>query len=217
MLQLILCRERWEAWCVTGFVRANSNPYSYSSPRAVIRSAAPASTSTSSTPGRPDLRPDPPHLRNRAAVPQALALRRRAVPPELGEIVAMFVRTNGVRNVNLPTNGLMPDSSSPPSTRSSLSARHRDRPQLLARRPGQHARLDPRRAQQLRPYARNNAAAEQRYKGNRKVRRNVLTVITRENYGEIVRLGLHMLEETHSTATTSRSCAGRRPTPRSRN
>src|SRR6187549_3302331 len=28
---------------------------------------------------------------------------------ELGEIVTMFVRNNGIRNVNLPTNGLMPD------------------------------------------------------------------------------------------------------------
>src|SRR5947209_16982523 len=28
---------------------------------------------------------------------------------ELAEIVAMFVRRNGVRNVNLPTNGLLPD------------------------------------------------------------------------------------------------------------
>src|ERR1051325_2506026 len=28
---------------------------------------------------------------------------------ELAEIVAMFVRRNGVRNVNLPTHGLLPD------------------------------------------------------------------------------------------------------------
>src|SRR5437016_13141530 len=28
---------------------------------------------------------------------------------ELAEIVAMFVRRNGVRNVNLPTNGLLPE------------------------------------------------------------------------------------------------------------
>src|ERR1044071_3666830 len=28
---------------------------------------------------------------------------------ELAEIVAMFARRNGVRNVNLPTNGLLPD------------------------------------------------------------------------------------------------------------
>src|SRR4029078_4313691 len=28
---------------------------------------------------------------------------------DLADIVAMFVRRNGVRNVNLPTNGLLPD------------------------------------------------------------------------------------------------------------
>jgi MoaA/NifB/PqqE/SkfB family radical SAM enzyme len=36
--------------------------------------------------------------------------------------------------------------------------------------------------------------AERRYRGVRRLRRNVLTVITRENYNEIVGLGLHLME-----------------------
>lgn len=119
--------------------------------------------------------------------------------PELGEIVTMFVRNNGVRNVNLPTNGLMPDKlfaavdkiiAAAPDTAIDVNfsldglANTHD---SIRGVPNNFVRT-----------LETVRAAERRYKGNRKVRRNVVSVITRENYDEIVRLGLTMLEETHS-------------------
>ena len=134
--------------------------------------------------------------------------------PELGEIVSMFVRNNGVRNVNLPTNGLMPEklfaavdriTAEAPDTAidvnfslDGLANTHdsiRGVPNNFTRT------LDTIRA------------AERRYKGNRKIRRNVVTVITRENYDEIVRLGLKMLEDTHSDGHYFEVVRGQAPDP----
>ena len=117
--------------------------------------------------------------------------------PELGEIVTMFVQNNGVRNVNLPTNGLMPDKlfaavdkilADAPDTAVDVNISLdglADTHDAIRGVPNNFVRT----LETIR-------AAERRYKGNRKVRRNVVSVITRENYDEIVRLGLHMLEET---------------------
>jgi Fe-coproporphyrin III synthase len=116
---------------------------------------------------------------------------------ELAEIVAMFVRRNGVRNINLPTNGLLPEK--------------------IFRTVDRMLELCPEAAIDLNfsldglanthdsirgvpnNFVRTLATmkeAERRYAGVRRLRRNVLTVITRENYNEIVALGLHLMEQT---------------------
>jgi molybdenum cofactor biosynthesis enzyme MoaA len=133
---------------------------------------------------------------------------------ELGEIVTMFVRNNGIRNVNLPTNGLMPDKlfaavdkiiAEAPDTAIDVNfsldglANTHD---AIRGVPNNFVRT----LETIR-------AAERRYKGNRKVRRNVVSVITRENYDEIVRLGLHMLEETHSDGHYFEVVRGQAPDP----
>ncbi|MFN7992568.1 MAG: radical SAM protein [Bryobacteraceae bacterium] len=114
---------------------------------------------------------------------------------ELAEIVAMFVRRNGVRNVNLPTNGLLPDK----------IFRTMDR--MLELCPdvaidlnfsldglaNTHDSIRGVPNNFVRTLATLEEAGE-RYRGVRRLRRNVLTVITRENYNEIVALGLHLLE-----------------------
>jgi MoaA/NifB/PqqE/SkfB family radical SAM enzyme len=134
--------------------------------------------------------------------------------PELGEIVTMFVRNNGIRNVNLPTNGLMPDKlfaavdkiiADAPDTAIDVNfsldglANTHD---AIRGVPNNFVRT----LETIR-------AAERRYKGNKKVRRNVVSVITRENYDEIVRLGLHMLEETHADGHYFEVVRGQAPDP----
>ncbi|HBY64375.1 MAG TPA: hypothetical protein DEH78_31525 [Solibacterales bacterium] len=113
---------------------------------------------------------------------------------ELAEIVGLFARHNGVRNVNLPTNGLLPEK----------LFRSVDR--MLELAPEVSIDLNfsldglANTHDAIRGVPNNFArtlatmeAAEARYRGVRRLRRNVLTVITRENYQEIVRLGLHLL------------------------
>src|ERR1700692_2240480 len=100
----------------------------------------------------------------------------------LADIVAMFVRRNGVRNVNLPTNGLLPDKLFPAMDRmlelcpetsidlnfslDGLQKTHdaiRGVPNNFVRTLG------------------TMREAEKRYKGIRRLRRDVLTGIRREN------------------------------------
>ncbi|MDX2154637.1 MAG: radical SAM protein [Bryobacteraceae bacterium] len=113
---------------------------------------------------------------------------------ELADVVALFARNNGVRNVNLPTNGLLPEK----------IFRAVDR--MLELAPDVSIDLNfsldglANTHDAIRGVPNNFArtlatieAAEERYRGIRRLRRNVLTVITRENYQEIVRLGLHLL------------------------
>ncbi len=134
--------------------------------------------------------------------------------PELGEIVTMFVRNNGIRNVNLPTNGLLPDklfaavdliTAAAPDVAIDVNfsldglANTHD---AIRGVPNNFVRT-----------LETVRAAERRYRGNRKVRRNVVSVITRENYDEIVRLGLHMLEETHSDGHYFEVVRGQAPDP----
>src|SRR4051794_3822457 len=109
--------------------------------------------------------------------------------PELAEIVGMFAGRNGVGNVNLPTNGLLPDKLFPimdrmlelcPSTSidlnfsiDGLQATHdaiRGVPNGFVKTLG------------------TMAEAARRYRGAKRLRRNVLTVITRENQAEVVAL-----------------------------
>ncbi|HUQ91519.1 MAG TPA: radical SAM protein [Bryobacteraceae bacterium] len=113
--------------------------------------------------------------------------------PELAEIVTMFVRNNKVANVNLPTNGLLPDKI------------FREVDRMLAAAPDVSIDLNfsldglanthdairgvPNNFQRTLATVRE---ADKRYKDVRRLRRNVLTVVTRENYQEIVSLGLKL-------------------------
>ena len=134
--------------------------------------------------------------------------------PGLGEIMAMFARNNGVRNVNLPTNGLMPDklfaavdfiqAAAPDvaiDVNFSLDGLANTHDAIRGVPNNFNRTLE------------TIAAAERRYRGNKKVRRNVVSVITRENYDEIVRLGLHLLEETHSDGHYFELMRGQAPDP----
>lgn len=134
--------------------------------------------------------------------------------PELGEIVAMFAANNGIGNVNLPTNGLMPD-----KLFAALDT-------IAAKAPGVSVDVNfsldglANTHDAIRGVPNNFArtletihAAEQRYRGNRKIRRNVVSVITRENYDEIVRLGLHLLENTNSDGQYFEVMRGEGPDP----
>jgi MoaA/NifB/PqqE/SkfB family radical SAM enzyme len=118
---------------------------------------------------------------------------------ELGEICVMFARNNGVQNINLPTNGIVAEKvfgavdrilKDAPDTAIDLNfsldglANTHD---AIRGVPNNFVRT----LETLRECAR-------RYKGVRRLRRNVVTVITRENYEEIVRLGLHIAEQTDS-------------------
>jgi MoaA/NifB/PqqE/SkfB family radical SAM enzyme len=114
---------------------------------------------------------------------------------ELGDIVGLFARNNGIGNVNLPTNGLIPGKvfaavdrmlELAPSVTVDLNF-------SLDGLANTHDAIRgvPNNFEQTMATL---AEANLRYEGNRRVRRNIVTVITRENYEEIVRLGLDMLE-----------------------
>lgn len=109
---------------------------------------------------------------------------------ELADILAMFVRRNGVRNINLPTNGLLPDRifrvmdrvlEECPDTAVDLNfsldgmgATH----DSIRGVPNNFVRT-----------VETMRAAGERYRGVRRLRRNVVTVITSENCGEVGALG----------------------------
>lgn len=112
---------------------------------------------------------------------------------ELPEVVGLFARNNGIANVNLPTNGLLAD----------RIFRAVDR--MLELAPDVSIDLNfsldglahthdairgvPNNFRRTLDTIRQ---AEERYKGIRRLRRNVLSVITRENYNEILDLGLEL-------------------------
>jgi MoaA/NifB/PqqE/SkfB family radical SAM enzyme len=137
---------------------------------------------------------------------------------ELAEIVGMFARNNGVRHVNLPTNGLLPDKifhsldrmlELAPDTSIDLNfsfdglANTHD---AIRGVPNNFTRT-----------LATVREAERRWKGVRRLRRNIVTVITRENYNEIVRLGLHMAEETRSDGHYFEVVRGQPPDPTLKN
>jgi MoaA/NifB/PqqE/SkfB family radical SAM enzyme len=112
---------------------------------------------------------------------------------ELAEIVELFVRRNGVRNVNLPTNGLLPQRI------------FRTMDYLLDRCPELSIDLnfsldglanthDALRGvpNNFRRSLETIEEADRRYRGIRRLRRNAVTVITRENYRELLELGLRL-------------------------
>jgi MoaA/NifB/PqqE/SkfB family radical SAM enzyme len=108
---------------------------------------------------------------------------------ELAEIVAMFAARNGVGNVNLPTNGLLPEKIFPTMDRMlelcpKLSI---DLNFSIDGLPATHDRIRGVPQNFVRTLATLRETAK-RYRGVRRLRRNVLTVITSENYGEILPL-----------------------------
>jgi len=114
----------------------------------------------------------------------------------LAEIIGVFARNNGIRNVNLPTNGLLGE--------------------RIFREVGEIRRLAPETSIDLnfsldglanthdvirgvpnnfgRTVETLKEAAE-RWRGDKRLRVNVATVITRTNYREILQLGLKLAEE----------------------
>jgi MoaA/NifB/PqqE/SkfB family radical SAM enzyme len=115
----------------------------------------------------------------------------------LAEIVAGFVSRNGVRNVNLPTNGLLPEKIFPcmdrmlelcPKTSIDLNF-------SLDGMQKTHDRIRGVPNNFVRTLA-TMAEAEKRYRDVKRLRRNVLTVITSENQDEIVPLGDYLREHT---------------------
>ena len=113
---------------------------------------------------------------------------------ELAEIVSLFARNNGIRSVNLPTNGLLPEKV------------FRQVDSMLERCPQISidlnfsldglANIHDAIRGVPNNFARTTATVEEasrRYRGIRRLRRNIVTVITRENYDEIVHLGLFLM------------------------
>jgi MoaA/NifB/PqqE/SkfB family radical SAM enzyme len=137
---------------------------------------------------------------------------------ELADIVALFTRRCGVRNLNLPTNGLLPD----------RIFRSLDR--LLELCPDLAIDLNfsldglANTHDAIRGVPHNFTRtlatmreAERRYRGVRRLRRNVLTVITRENYHEIVRLGLYLTEHSEIDGQYFEVVRGQAPDPSLKN
>lgn len=118
---------------------------------------------------------------------------------ELAEIIELFYTNNGVRHVNLPTNGLLPA-----KVETVVD-------QVLARCPELTLDLNfsldglANTHDVIRGVPNNFTKtlatmemAAAKWKGVRRLRRNVVSCITRDNYQELVALGLKLLEESES-------------------
>jgi MoaA/NifB/PqqE/SkfB family radical SAM enzyme len=137
---------------------------------------------------------------------------------ELAEIVTAFVRNNGVRNINLPTNGLLPE-----RIFRTVDAMLEACPDVsidlnfsLDGLANTHDSIRGVPNNFTRTLATMDKA-EQRYAGVRRLRRNVLTVITRENYEEIVRLGLYLMEHGSHNGQYFETVRGQAPDPTLKN
>jgi Fe-coproporphyrin III synthase len=115
---------------------------------------------------------------------------------DLAEVIELFYRNNGIRNLNLPTNGLLPT-----KLESVINS-------LLQRCPELTIDLNfsidglANTHDAIRGVPNNfektlatMEMAAQRWKHARRLRRNVATCITRENYLELVALGLKLMRE----------------------
>ncbi|HEY4682016.1 MAG TPA: radical SAM protein [Candidatus Acidoferrales bacterium] len=112
---------------------------------------------------------------------------------ELAEIITLFCRNNSIVNVNLPTNGLLPD-----KIDAVMDQVLRENPDLtvdlnfsidgLANTHDTIRGVPNNFQKTLRTIERMA-----KYRQVRRLRRNVVTVITRENYEELFRLGLYLL------------------------
>ncbi|MFN7920789.1 MAG: radical SAM protein [Bryobacteraceae bacterium] len=133
---------------------------------------------------------------------------------ELGEICAMFARNNGVENVNLPTNGLVAE-----KVFAAVDRIARDAPETAVdlnfsfdglANTHDAIRGVPNNFERSLQTLRE---ATRRYAGNRRIRCNVVSVITRENYDEMVRLGLYMLENADADGQYFETMRGQAPDP----
>jgi MoaA/NifB/PqqE/SkfB family radical SAM enzyme len=115
---------------------------------------------------------------------------------ELAEIIELFYVNNGVRHVNLPTNGLLPA-----RIEAVMDALLERCPELVM---DLNFSLDglANTHDTLRGVPHNfektlatMRMAERKWRGVRRLRRNVVTCITAENYRELVELGLTMMRE----------------------
>jgi MoaA/NifB/PqqE/SkfB family radical SAM enzyme len=109
--------------------------------------------------------------------------------PELADIVGMFAARNGVGNVNLPTNGLLADKLIPTMDRM-IELCPATSIDLNFSIDGLQATHDSIRGVPngfVKTLA-TLAEAAARYRGVKRLRLNVLTVITRENHAEIIAL-----------------------------
>jgi Fe-coproporphyrin III synthase len=118
---------------------------------------------------------------------------------DLAEVIELFYQNNGMRHVNLPTNGLLPK-----KVEAVIS-------QLLSRCPELVIDLNfsldglANTHDTIRGVPNNFEKtlesihqAESLWSGDKRVRRNVVSCITAENYKELVELGLKMMTETDS-------------------
>ena len=118
---------------------------------------------------------------------------------DLAEVIELFYRNNGVRHVNLPTNGLLPKKLE--SVVDALRECCRDLViDLNFSLDGLANTHDAIRGvpNNFEKTLATIHFAEDKWGGDRRVRRNVVSCITAENYKELVALGLKMLGETHS-------------------
>ncbi len=115
---------------------------------------------------------------------------------ELAEILELFYVNNGVRHINLPTNGLVPA-----KLEAVISQVVERCPELVIdlnfsidglANTHDAIRGVPNNFQKTLETIR---FAEQKWRGNRRLRRNVVTCVTSENYRELVELGLKMMRE----------------------
>ena len=112
---------------------------------------------------------------------------------DLDEIVKLFYRNNRIHSVNLPTNGLLPN-----QVDTLTGSILKDCPDLLIdlnfsidglANTHDAIRGVPNNFQKT---LRTMDRMEEKYGDNPRLRRNVLTVITRENYDELIQLGIHL-------------------------
>ena len=133
---------------------------------------------------------------------------------ELADIITLFVRRNGVRNVNLPTNGLLPEKMFPAVDRM-LEQCPETAIDLNFSLDGLEHTHDSIRGVP-RNFERTLAAmqeAGERYGGNPRLRRNVLTVITRENRDEVEALAARLAETTGIDGHYFETIRGQAPDP----
>jgi Fe-coproporphyrin III synthase len=118
---------------------------------------------------------------------------------ELAEIIDLFYRNNGVRHVNLPTNGLLPEKIA--TVMEEVLERC---PELVL---DLNFSLDglANTHDVLRGVPNNFEKtlatmdmAAQKWSGVKRLRRNVVSCVTTENYRELVDLGLRMMRDTES-------------------
>lgn len=133
---------------------------------------------------------------------------------ELPEIVAMFVRRNGVRNVNLPTNGLLAEKilASVDRMLELTSGVSIDLNFSLdgLQRTHDSIRGVPRNFERTLDSMRR---ASERYRGVARLRRNALTIVTSENYNEIEALAQYLKDNVELDGHYFEAVRGQTPDP----